>query len=303
MSHFFRLMNWNLIRSELTLHQIAILVTILPAFVLLLCLPSPARAEDIRPLELGVVPNLSARVLLVQYQPLRQFLERELNRPVRLSTATSWLDFDQRMKKHELDIAVTSANWARLAQLDLGYEPIGAWMPNLKGYIVHEKKKPLTTINDLRGKSLAMSNEYSIVAMQGLKWLQERNLVRNKDFKTTRAAADDSVGHLILRGDAIAALCSNGEFKNIPEDVRNQLEIFTEVADVSAFIALTSPKISAEETKAIRAAFVKFVNEAEEGKTFFSQTGIKGMLWPNQIDMKALDSFVQETRRVASEPR
>lgn len=276
---------------------------LMAVWVLFFCLHATTSAQDTRPLELGVVPNISARALLVQYQPLRQFLERELRRPVRFSTAASWLEFHQRMTKHELDIAVTSANWARMAQLDLGYEPVGAWIPNLKGFLVHEKKNPLVKITDLRGKTLAMSNEYSIVGMRGLLWLEARNLKRDRDFKTTRAAADDSVGHLILRKEAIAALCSNGEFKSIPEEVRTQLEVFAEVADVSAFIPLTSPRLGGDDVQAIRAAFVKFVNASDEGRAFFAATGIKGMLWAHEIDYKALDAYLPETRRLAAEIR
>jgi len=261
---------------------------------------APAQAAEKRALELGIVPNLTARVLLVQYQPVREYLERELNRPVRVSSAASWNDFDQRTKKNEYDIIVTSANWARMAQVDRGYELVGAWTPNLKGFIVHEKKKPLASITDLRGKTLATSNAQSIVALRGMKWLSEQGLVRDKDFKTASAANDESVGHLILRGEAIAAMCSNGEFKNIPENVRNQLDIFAQVADVSAFIVLTSPKMDAKEAQEIRVAFAKFLPGTEDGKKFTALTGITGMLAPKEIDVHALDAYLDETRRMSA---
>jgi phosphonate transport system substrate-binding protein len=259
-----------------------------------------AQAAEQRPLELGIVPNLTARVLLVQYQPVREYLERELNRPVRVSSAASWNEFDQRTKKNEYDIIVTSANWARLAQVDRGYQLVGAWIPNLKGFIVHEKKNPLTNIADLRGKTLATSNAMSIVALRGMKWLNEQGLVRDKDFKTVSAANDESVGHLILRGEAIAALASNGEFKNIPENVRNQLDIFAQVADVSAFIVLTNPKLEKSDAQEVRTAFSKFLAGTEDGKKFTSLTGITGMLAPKDIDVQALDAYLDETRRLSA---
>lgn len=268
--------------------------------VMLIGFSTAALAADKRPLELGIVPNLTTRVLLVQYQPVREYLERELNRPVRVSSAASWNEFDQRTKKNEYDIIVTSANWARLAQVDRGYELVGAWIPNLKGFIVHEKKNPLATIGDLRGKTLATSNAQSIVALRGMKWLNEQGLVRDKDFKTASAANDESVGHLILRGEAIAALCSNGEFKNIPESVRNQLDIFAQVADVSAFIVLTNPKMDVKEAQDIRAAFAKFLPGTEDGKKFSALTGITGMLPPKEIDVRALDAYLDETRRMSA---
>lgn len=283
--------------------RVTIMVLACAAYIALgtgLGVPTTAQAADKRPLEFGIVPNLTARVLLMQYQPVREYLERELKRPVRVSSAASWNEFDQRTKKNEYDIIVTSANWARLAQVDRGYELVGAWTPNLKGFIIHEKKNPLATIADLRGKTLATSNAQSIVALRGMKWLSEQGLVRDKDFKTASAANDESVGHLILRGEAVAALCSNGEFKNIPENVRNQLDIFAQVADVSAFIVLTNPKMNMQEAQEIRVAFSKFLPATEDGKKFTALTGITGMLALKDIDVHALDAYLDETRRMSA---
>ena len=43
-----------------------------------------------KPLEVGVVPYLSTRVLVSSYEPLRLYLEQSLHRPVILYTATGF---------------------------------------------------------------------------------------------------------------------------------------------------------------------------------------------------------------------
>lgn len=270
--------------------------------IVALCIPKLAPAEELKPIELGVVPNLTARVLLQKYQPLREYLERELKIPVRLSTAASWSEFDIRSKKNEYDIIITSANWARLIEVDRGYKVVGAWTPNLKGFIVHEKKRPLTNIADLRGNTLATSNSQSVVAQQGFRWLAERSLMPDKDFKTVSAANDESVGHLILRGEAIAAMCSNGEFKNIPDMVREQLDIFAEVADVSAFIILINPRVSRQMAEDIQSVFERFLS-SEDGKRYSALNGVTGLLTPKDIDFKALDIYLPDTRRMSAANR
>ena len=64
------------------------------AAVLSSCLlPALAGAQAVLPLELGLLPNISARILLNQYQPMREHLARVLQRPVHLSTAFDWAVF------------------------------------------------------------------------------------------------------------------------------------------------------------------------------------------------------------------
>ena len=263
----------------------------------LLSFPIGAQAQDLKTIELGVVPNLTARVLLQKYQPLREYLERELKTP-----AASWSEFDIRSKKDAYDIIITSANWARLIELDRGYTVVGAWTPNLRGLIVHDKKRPLKSIADLRGNMLATSNAQSVVALQGFIWLAEHSLMKDTDFKIVSAANDESVGHLIQRGEAIAAMCSNGEFKNIPDSIREQLDIFAEVADVSAFITLINPRVGKKMTEDIQMVFERFLS-SEDGKKYAALNGVTGFLTPKDIDFKALDIYLPETRKMSAANR
>ena len=59
-------------------------------------LPRAAWSQGSTALEIGILPNISARVLLAQYQPMRTFLTQSLGRPVQLSTAPSWNAFHAR---------------------------------------------------------------------------------------------------------------------------------------------------------------------------------------------------------------
>ena len=59
----------------------------------------PALAQEgTDALALGVVPNVSPRVLAAQYQPLREHLAGALRREVQLVTAPDFASFDQRCR-------------------------------------------------------------------------------------------------------------------------------------------------------------------------------------------------------------
>jgi phosphonate transport system substrate-binding protein len=262
--------------------------------------PLLARAESTVPLEIGLLPNISARVLLAQYQPVREYLVRELLRPVQVSTAPSWAVFHQRTLGLEYDLVVTAANLARLAQIDRGYVPLLSYSPRIKGLLVHASARPIKNVAELSGQTLVLSNPQSLVALRGLQWLAESGLVRDRDFRTINTPTDDSVGSVVVRGDAIAALVSGGEFRAIPDAVKAQLQILTTFAEVPGFIVMASPRVAAADAAALKALLLKFAGGSEEGKAFFAATGFTGMQEPAAGLMESLDPYVEATRKVLS---
>ena len=259
-------------------------------------------AQSAAPLEIGVVPNISARVLLAQYQPMREYLARALKRAVQVSTASNWTTFHQRTLGLEYDVVVTAANLARVAQLDRGYVPLLSYAPDIKGLVVVAKKRPLESAAELRGQTLALSNPYSLVALRGMQWLAESGLRLDQDFKTINTPTDDSVGNVVVRGEAIAAMLSGGEYLAIPEALRSQLQILTTFAEVASFMVLASPRLAATEARAIKEHLLRFAASADEGKQFFASSAFTGIREPTAGVMESMDVYVEATRKLLLTP-
>ncbi len=261
-----------------------------------------AFAQSETPLEIGVLPNISARLLLAQYQPMRDYLSRELQRPVQVSTAPNWNAFHQRTLGLSYDVVVTAANLARLAQVDRGFVPLVSYAPAIKGMVVSASRAPLKAVTDLRGQTLVLSNPQSLVTMRGMQWLAENGLQRDKDFKTINTPTDDSVGNVVLRGDAAAAMLSGGEFRAIPDAVRAQLTTLTVFAEVAGFVLLASPKLPAADVKALKDRLLNFAGGSQEGKAFFAASGFSSMRETAPGLMESMDAFVDTTRKVMAGP-
>lgn len=260
-------------------------------------LPPAGRAQTRAALEIGILPNISARTLLQQYQPMREFLARELQRPVQVSTAPTWSAFHQRTLALEYDVVVTAANLARVAQLDRGYMPVLGYTPDIKGMLIFAAGRPLKAVAELEGKTIVLSNPQSLVTLRGMQWLAENGLRRDREFKTINVPTDDSIGNVLVRGDAHAALLSGGEYRAIPEALKPQLQVLTTFAEVPGFIVLTSPRMAADDARAVKAQLQRFAAGSDEGKAFFGSTGFSGMREPAAGVMEAMDPFVDATRR------
>lgn len=258
----------------------------------------PAQAaQPVQPLQLGVLPNVSARVILANYQPIRQFLERELKRPVDVVTAPDFKTFFQRTQAGDYDIVITAANFARLAQTEAGYTPLGSYQPAISGLLVMSKADPVRDVSELRGSALAMANPQSLVALRGIQWLKERGLAAGTDFSTVKAANEDSLGQMILKGESRMAMLSNVEFRQVPEQHRRNMEVFVVFSEVPSFVWLMNARQGAAEAGALKIRMMG-LSKSEEGKRLFAATGFQGWKAISEAELAAMDPHLAETKKM-----
>lgn len=258
----------------------------------------PAHAQPTGTLTIGVLPNVSARVLATHYEPLLAPLSERLGRSVQFATAPNWKDFYSRTKQGDYDVVVSAANVARLAERELGFKPIAQYEPTIPGLLVVKKGVTGDVSTLLKGQTLVFSNPSSLVAFEGLRWLEQKGLVMDEQFRSLQVKADDSVGRVILRGEAVAGVLSGGEFRAHPEDIRNQLVVHTQFADVPGFVVAIHPRTDAATFDALQGFFLKLNPSAEPGKTFFERSGFKG-IGPAKADaLTSMDAYLAKTRRL-----
>lgn len=270
----------------------------------LAALPAPRilRAQTAAALEIGVLPNISPRVLLGQYQPLRDYFARQ-QQAVQISTAPNWSSFHERTLALEYDLVVTAAHLARLAQADGGLVPLLSYSPNLKALIGVARSRPMKDIRELRGQALVLSNPQSLVTIRGLQWLAEKGLQRDRDFRIVNVPTDDSAGSVVVRGIAVAALLSNGEFRATPDAVKPQFEIMTTIAELPSFVVMASPRLAAPVQQALKRQLLAFANGSAEGRAFFANTGLEGIVEVPPGVMASMNPYLELTRRALAVPR
>ena len=248
------------------------------------------------PFTIGVMPNLSARVILTNYQPMRAYFERELKRPVEIFTAGDLRSFSQQTQRGDFSLAVTAANLGRLAQLDAKWEPLAIYEPQISGVIVALANNSDSSMSQLRGKALAVANPPSLVAVGGLHWLGVQGLQLGADFKTVVTPNDDSLGAVLLSGEAPLAVMSMGEFRARPEALRNTLRVVTEFAKVPGFLVMANPALPAAERQRLKALLLAF-GQSEEGRRFQALAGVTLIREVTEAELKSLDNVTEATRK------
>ena len=251
---------------------------------------------DAQGLVIGAVPNLSARVVIAQYQPVRDYLQRTLKQSVEIATSTDFPSFSRETLKGTYSMVFTPANLGRVAQVDGGWSVLACLEPGIPAVLVGMVDNPNSNPNQLSGKVLATSNPSSLVVQAGIKWLKERKLEVGRDYKLSTVPNDDSLFAVLRSGEAPFAMMSRGEFLAKPELMRQSTRIVSEMEIVSGFWILTNPKMPVAQRQRIRELLLAFP-DSEEGKVFFASPGRSSLRAITDAEMKELDVYLEATRK------
>lgn len=272
-------------------------ITVFGMVVFGLTMIAPASAQQsTASFGIGVLPNVSARVILTSYQPMREYFERELKRGVDIATAPDFRAFAENTRRGDYQLVVTAANLGRVAQVDSNWHPLAIYDPKIPAILVALADNANASVTQLRGKSLALANPQSLVALAGLEWLGGQGLRQGADFKTVTAANDDSLGAVLRTGEAPLAIMSMGEFRAKPEAMRNTLRVVTEIAKLPGFLVMANPGLPAAELKRLKTLILAFP-QTDEGKKFFALSGFANIREVTEPELKTLDAFNDITRQ------
>ena len=254
-----------------------------------------APADDT--LVIGVLPNIGAAALMAQYESLKSYLERTGKQKVRIVLPANFKAFLDATMRGEYDLAVAAPHFARVAQLDRGMVPLVMYEPRITALFLAPIDAAVGSGRDMRGKPVAFANPQSLVAMYGQQWLRQQSLEPGKDYEIKGASSDMGVGRLLLSGDAVAAIMSNGEFRALPTDESGRLKIVESFARIPNFIIVGHPRLGAARLALLKTQFKQFTADRDDGQAFLKATGLTGIVDADDVTLRELDPYVALTRR------
>lgn len=250
---------------------------------------APARAQPTA-LVVGILPTLSPRVLMNNYQPFRLYLEDALKRPVEMVTATDFTTFNKRTMAGDYDIVVTAAHLGRLAQVDAGYLPLATYKSSNRALLMTSKASPLKSIGDLRGQRVATLDRFALIVSQARVWLEEQGLHERLEYQLLETSSHNSAGYSVLSGESKLAIISPAGWKQMPGDIRDGLQVYTTLPAIPSLLWLANPRLT-REVNGLKSALLAFSPDVPQGKNFFEVTGYQGMRDITPEEMKSLDLY------------
>ena len=254
-------------------------------------------------LVIGVLPNLAAPVLSANYARMKRYLERGNVQTVTIVVPRNFKEFFDSTMRGDYDIAIAAPHFARVAQLDRNMVPLLTYQPQINGLFIAPSDTGLKEARDVRERVVAFANPQSLVAMYGRQWLKRAGLEQGSDYEMRGARTDLGVGRMLLSGDAVAAIMSNGEFRALPPDELARLKVVEIFARIPNFIFMAHPRIERARLARLKTQLQGFFADPEEGAPFAQASGFTGLAEVDPATMRDLDGFVDLTRRaMASAP-
>lgn len=256
---------------------------------LLACLQSEAWA--VTPLQLGIAPHTSARVILEMYQPLRLHLEKALAMPVEVVTAPDFTEFAKRMLHQDYDIAVTTGHQARLAQTDAKYSPLLTYAAEFRALAVVLDDGPIKQVSDLTGQAVLGLSPTSLVTQWGQHWLKENGLSQAMRY----VSASDSVFNLVLDGQAAVGFTSMANFQNLPRESQLKLRFLAASEPMPGRVYMLNSRQLSRKAE-IDAALIGFAATVE-GKAYFAKYKLDGYRQLKPKELETMDPYAAEVRQ------
>ena len=256
-----------------------------------LAAPAPAPTPAAAPLRIGVAPHSSARVIIEMYQPLRQHLEQALHRPVEIVTAPDFTEFARRGMAQAYDIAITTGHQARLLQTDAGHLPLLTYKADFKAVALVPGQSRLREPKELAGGTVIGLSGSSLVTLWGQQWLH-RNSVGEVTMRYV--SASDSVGQLLVKGEASAGFMSLANFQNLQPPVRDQLRVLAESLPMAGRVYLLNAR-HRKEQEAILAALWAFA-ETPDAKQYFARYKLGGYRALEPRELVAMEPYANDVR-------
>jgi phosphonate transport system substrate-binding protein len=259
-------------------------------------LPAAAPMGD-APLTIGVLPNITAATLTTQYESVKRYLERSGEMKVRIVVPPNFKAFMDSTMAGEFDVAIAAPHMARVAQLDRNMVPLGMYEPRIAGLFVSTVEGGVASPREAAGKAIGFANPQSLVAMFGQQWLRGFNMEPGRDYEVKAARTDLGVGRMMLTGEAVAAILSNGELRALPADEVARMKVVESFARIPNFIWLAKPTLERALMERVRNEMRGFFADKDDGAAFSKATGLTGFVDVDDVALRELDPFAAGTRR------
>ncbi len=257
-----------------------------------------SNALPIKPLEVGIIPYLSPRVLITSYEPMRLYLENTLGRPVKIYTATNFRQFLLHAQHGDYDLVLAAAHFARILELDQQYIPVARFKSLSHTLIVSAKNSPLKTTKDLKNQVIAVPDILSLSSIVAFNHLRDAGLKLGSDFIIQEVPTFISAILSVQKGEASAAISASGIIAQMPKKLSDSVTTIIDAGVSLRIVILAHPRLGKNTTFLLKQALLKMPKDPVLGKQILSNTHADDIVAVTENDMKSLDRYIPETRRL-----
>ncbi len=252
-------------------------------------------ADETPAYSFGVFPYLSAVRLEPIYAPVSVELSNALGRDVHFRTASEFQRFFQKLKQQHYDIALIQPFWYPPAVDEFGYLPLVRMREPISSLIMLPEDSPITTLDDLRGKTIATPPSFAPVVHMARRELKRRGLEPDRDVFFEAFKSIDSCFQQVLIGRAAACISPPFVQSVIEEKMQLRLRVLMRTYSIPGISLVVHPRIPQTERQKIEQLFLSF-NDNDRGTDILERMRTQGFIRTLDREYDIVRSFVAEIK-------
>lgn len=258
--------------------------TLIAALLVLVCTGQLLAEQKV--LNFAFFPYTIPSEILEQNKEVKDYLEKELNRPISLITAKSPDEYIHNIKEGSYDIIFSAPHVARLSERKYSYQRIAMVKTKIQGYYIVKKNSDLKSFADITNKTVSMAEPSTIVHQIAIHDLKAHGMEEGKNITIKITKNHINSIYALIKGSSDVAVTGVKLWQELDPKYKNELRVLEESNKVPGFIVMGNNKISKELREKIKIALLKY-QESEEGEKYI----FKGFKLIDDESMKSLDKY------------
>jgi len=215
----------------------------------------------------GVVPQFDVRQIEAVWQPLLQQLSQRSGVKLELVASPNIPEFERQFETGKFHFAYMNSYHAIVANRRQGYLPLVRDISKqLNGIVVVRKDSPITSVDQLDGRVVAMPAPNALAAL--LPRAEFANVFKIEPV-IRYVRSHDSVYLNVAVGATDAGAGVARTLQKQPLQVRNRLRVLHQTRSVATHPLMAHPSVPEDVTKRIQTAFIE-LGQSAEGKALLA---------------------------------
>jgi len=223
----------------------------------------PAASQD--EYLMGVFPYLAPRELEKMYAPIAADFANTINRDVLFMTSSTYETFMGNLDKQMYDIVfVQPFDYVAIAD-KYGYRPLATRNKPLPAIIVVKPDSKISSVGDLRGKTLALPPSVAAMSYLTKDYLEKNGLDPQKDVTIEHHRSHASCMRSVLIGNADACGTAPPALRFFQNKMKTRLKTIAKTEGIPSSIFAVHPRVT-EDVRNKMMQQIKSWPDSEEGR-------------------------------------
>jgi len=223
------------------------------------------------------------------HQPLRNYLETALNRPVMLLSSVDHAEFLRDSLNGRFDIVITPPHFGAIC-LQHDFVPLVRYRDEVDIIFAVRSDQNFATVFALRGRKIAFPDRMAIFTIAGVKLLEEMGMRQGMDYTHVEYPSHAAAMMAVALGMADAAVTGYPPLKQMLPDVREKLKAMPWGKSLPHLMTLALKRLGEDEIRQIRRVFERFP-DTPGGRQFFMETQYMGYVQITEKDLRAIQPY------------